>query len=381
MLIVVTIMLIITVAVVAVAPRFTDDRKLTRAADQIAQTFLTAKQRALRDQIPTGVRLLIDQQRSNLKAYPPIILVTEMQYIQQPDDFKGPDVSGAGITVGPITISGVNNGFPVLAAVGYGVDFTGGFNDQSLWSVQPGDNLEVKGNGLIHLITNVVIYVDPNRVPHSTLLLAPAAPNQGGTILNANTIQVMTANQLAVGMFVNGPNIPPNTAQITGINNTPPNPTITVGGASLTPGSIPPPLLSFIPQYTTSLTREYRIIRQPRVLTGETPLQLPAGICIDPGAKYSGDPYAITTAPFDIMFSPQGGVLNSGGRDATILWVRDYTKDVSYPATTWPPPGQPGDQFLILIQTHTGFIAEHPVNLNPGGDPYLFTRDARSSGM
>src|SRR6266478_1811392 len=79
MLIVVSILLIITVAVVAVAPRFTDDRKLSRAADQIAQILLTAKQRAKRDQVPTGVRLFPDPQHPGL--------ITELQYIQQPDDF------------------------------------------------------------------------------------------------------------------------------------------------------------------------------------------------------------------------------------------------------------------------------------------------------
>jgi hypothetical protein len=374
MLIVVSILMIITVTVVAVAPRFTDDRKLSRAADGIAQWLLTAKQRSYRDQIPTGVRLFVDQ---NLFNQGKGSLVTELQYVQQPDDFKGPDTPGAGITVGPVTISGVNNGFPVLAAVGYGVDFTGGFNDQSLWSVQPGDNLEVKGTGLVHLITNIGIYVDPNGVPHSTMLLAAAAPSQGGTILNANTIQVMTTNQLAVGMFVNGPSIPPNT-QITAINNTPPTLTITVSGQNLTPGSILPPLLSFIPQYTTSLTREYRVIRSPRVLTGETPLQLPAGICIDPSAKVANDLYALplgATPPaapsIDIMFSPQGGVLNSGGRDSIVLWVRDYTKDY---------PTSPGEQFLILIQVHTGFIAQHPIDTS-SGNPYRFTQDARSSGL
>src|SRR4029077_19621763 len=87
MLIVVSILMIITVAVVAVAPRFTDDRKLSRAADGLAQWLLTAKQRAYRDQIPTGLRLFPDAQHNNL--------ITELQYIQQPDDFKG-----GGITLG-----------------------------------------------------------------------------------------------------------------------------------------------------------------------------------------------------------------------------------------------------------------------------------------
>src|SRR4029077_11712408 len=66
MLIVVSILMIITVAVVAVAPRFTDDRKLSRAADQIAQVLLTTKQRAKRDQVPTGVRLFPDPQHNGL---------------------------------------------------------------------------------------------------------------------------------------------------------------------------------------------------------------------------------------------------------------------------------------------------------------------------
>jgi hypothetical protein len=112
-------------------------------------------------------------------------------------------------------------------------------------------------------------------------------------------------------------------------------------------------------------TVEYRVIRQPRVLTGETPLQLPAGICIDP-SRSVGLP---STPPGDIMFSSQGGVLNSNGNDRFILWVNDYTKDAS----------SPGEQFLILIQTHTGFIAQHPVA--PGANPYLYTQDARSSGL
>jgi hypothetical protein len=126
-------------------------------------------------------------------------------------------------------------------------------------------------------------------------------------------------------------------------------------------------------------------------LTGETPLQLPSGICIDPNPKLAGDTNGFTP-PQDIMFSPQGNVMNLRGVDSVVLWVRDYTKDVgpqllpnqplnTYPVSAWPPTGQPGDQFVILIQTHTGFIAEHPVDTTPNGNPYSFTQDARSSGL
>jgi prepilin-type N-terminal cleavage/methylation domain-containing protein len=394
MLIVVTIMLIITVAVVAVAPRFTDDRKLTRAADQIAQIFLTAKQRALRDQIPTGVRLLIDQQRSNLSATTPLILGTEMQYIQQPDDFKGGRIGLTTVQLPP-AITGTPFMEYVLAAVpdpSSPVDFTGGFSDPTLWPVQAGDFLEVKGEGLVHRILQVI--------PGSPafLWLAPAAPDQPNSAPAPppnppNTVAIANANQVAVGMFVQSS---VGVTTITGINyyNTTTNSaTITLAQPAsgyLTFLPPPPPNASGLPVVYASPTAEYRVIRAPRVLVGETPLQLPAGICIDATSpKFPGD--TVPAPPRDIMFSPQGGVLNPSG-DAIILWVRDYTKDLSpqanagqagntYPLSTWPPGGAPGDQFLILIQTHTGFIAEHPVNLSPGSDPYLFTRDARSSGM
>jgi hypothetical protein len=125
------------------------------------------------------------------------------------------------------------------------------------------------------------------------------------------------------------------------------------------------------------------------VLQGETPLTLPAGICIDATwPKYPTDqqdailPVDPITGNIDIMFSPQGNVMNVRGRDRMILWVRDSTKDITYPISGWPPAAtaQPGEQFLILLQTHTGFIAEHPVDVGTA-DPYSYTKDARYSGL
>jgi len=417
MLIVVSILLIITVAVVAVAPRFTDDRKLSRAADGLAQWLLTAKQRALRDQIPTGLRLFPDPQHNGL--------ITELQYIQQPDDFKGgaitvrsiPDPSGSGLYILAAQPTKDMSGNPT-------VDFTGGFanalnptNNQALWPVQQGDYLEVKGIGLVRQIQLVTF----DSSGASVLVLTPVAPGQVAAAVPspANTYQVTNADQLAIGMIVQSSVAPGTFATLTAINVTAvppfgfPQTTITLS-QSLQPGAFiflpaPPPSASGPPWTYTSSTSEYRVIRQPRVLTGETPLQLPAGVCIDPGQKYASDPNALTLfgfsanppRPFDILFSPQGGVLqggvlSSGGRDWTILWVRDYTKDVSYPvpdvtlpALNWPPAGQPGDQFLVVIQANTGFIAEHPVNTAPGNVtngadsylPYRFAMDARSSGL
>src|SRR6266851_2229767 len=301
MLMVVSILMIITVAVVAVAPRFTDDRKLSRAADQIAQYGLTAKQRALRDQVPTGLRLFPDPQHAGL--------ITELQYIQQPDDFKGGKIGLTTVQL-PLAITGTPFLEYVLVAVpdpSFPIDFTGGFADSTLWPVQPGDFLEIKGTGLVHRILQVI------PTSPSMLYLAPAAPDQPNSIpapsppYPANTVQVSNANQLAVGMIVQGGGGVVTT--ITAINNTTAPPAITLAGAAsgyLTFLPPPPPGASGLPVVYSSSTAEYRVIRQPRVLTGETPLQLPAGICIDPTPKMinaatgqSVDPYAFAV-PGDI---------------------------------------------------------------------------------
>jgi prepilin-type N-terminal cleavage/methylation domain-containing protein len=409
MLVVVSILLIITVAVVAVAPRFTDDRKLARAADQMAQILLTVKQRAKRDLVPTGVRLYPDPQHNGL--------VTRLQYIQQPDDFSPAAVPGSTPVPGPSTVTlgytANSNVFAIAsanpqvtswspanwpAAAWTGsvlvasslnpttglptVDFTGGYGDWTLWPVQPGDYLKVKG------VCHLILLVSP-----STLVLAPVAPFQPLTSISGlsgtSTLQIAAvgnAAQITPGMIVTAPwGSATNTTTIRSVNNTTMPMSITLSAAPSGGGDV----IGFLPAVTSQPTT-YSVIRRPRILQGETPLDLPAGICIDPNAKYTGDPYSFSVGtaaapqPRDILFSPQGNVMNTdlaSGQDAVIFWVRDYTKDVTYPAASWPPAGSPGDQFLILIQTHTGFIAEHPVNTNPGGDPYSFTKDAQTSGL
>jgi hypothetical protein len=274
------------------------------------------------------------------------------------------------------------------------VDFTGGFSDPSLWPVQPGDYLIVKGTA--HLIQ--AVYGPGSAaapINNSFIVLAPVAPFQPAGAAGAGTNEVTLANtaQISVGMSATWSGNP-TPLRITKVNNMTPPLSITLSGS-------PPPLgtvIGFLPPASTTPTT-YNVIRQPRVLTGETPLQLPAGICIDPTwPKYPGDlqvgmlPVDPITRNTDIMFSPQGNVMNLRGVDAVALWVRDYSKDLgpqlypnqapnTYPVSTWPPLGTPGDQFLILIQTHTGFIAEHPVDIGASGNPYSFTQDARSSGL
>jgi len=124
----------------------------------------------------------------------------------------------------------------------------------------------------------------------------------------------------------------------------------------------------------TGSTDSYRIIRKPRV-AGDEALKLPDDIIIDfktnedygnkliPNKLIDG-----TVESYDIVFGPAGNIIGSQmGTDSIILWVRDVALGIDE-----------GEPTLITIYSRTGAIEAHPVNTN--GDPYLFTKDGRSSG-
>ncbi len=302
MLVVVALILILLTIAAAMFPRFAENQRIVKGADQISQTLLIAKQRALRDRKPTGIRFMVDQQNR----------VTELVYVQQLDDFA----------VGHYT-QGAQNPDPVngyLCMFTAAVDFTGGgasnleAPDQA--PVTAGDHIEFLGGGLVHEIWWV-----SNR---SQLYIAPWSSRPP---------------QVSAPLPTSGPN--------------------------------------------------YRIIRQPRRISGERPLQLPQNIAIEGSLSqnvpmrrvYYGNPAGYTPSNpdsrtnvkfFEVLFEPGGRVAGKGtaSGDNIILWVWDTTK-------TTPQEGSP---LLVSIHTRTGMIAVHPVN-PPPGDPYLFTKDGRSSGL
>jgi prepilin-type N-terminal cleavage/methylation domain-containing protein len=124
-------------------------------------------------------------------------------------------------------------------------------------------------------------------------------------------------------------------------------------------------------------TTDYRIIRRPRILTGEAPLELPQDIAIESDPWSQGLIWVKEDTnqaqPFaDIMFAPSGEMMAAGQNGTAILWVRDASLDKV----------TDGDPVLITIYTRTGLIAAHPINPDSSlGDYYLYTRDGRSSGL
>lgn len=120
-----------------------------------------------------------------------------------------------------------------------------------------------------------------------------------------------------------------------------------------------------LPAVVQASTRpNYRIIRQARPIPGEQPITLPSDIVVDFSKHTNLQP---TGNFFDALFSPSGTVLQQANAYGQVyLRVDDKTR-----------PNQ--DPRFIAIQMRTGFISSYPVA--PGGDPYLFTREARSSGL
>src|SRR5262245_11737695 len=83
MLVAIGILTVIATLSIAVIPKIQERTKASKGGDQIQGWLLIAKQRALRDRVPSGVRLIVD----------PDGYVRNLQYIQQPDKFTGGQLS------------------------------------------------------------------------------------------------------------------------------------------------------------------------------------------------------------------------------------------------------------------------------------------------
>lgn len=268
-----TIMLIIAGIAVALLPKIGQHERSARGADLLQRWLLIARQRALSDRTPTGLRLVVNPAEPNV--------IRELHYIAQPEDYS----KGQFLTGGPGQSTFQNADFWA------GKPTAGGPDEDP---VQGGDYLETYGGGLVTQITGV------------------------DGITN----------------------------KLTHLSATP------LGGAGP--------------------TSNYRVIRQPRRLRGESPLVMPQNIAVDLGPSRNVPARAVGGQTYyEVLFAPSGNVIGKGTTgDKIILYVRDVTLDNV----------QDGAPTLIVIYVRSGMIAAHPVDRgNP--DPYSFARNPRSSGL
>jgi hypothetical protein len=278
----------------AFAPSVLDSQNLTRAVDQFEQWLLSAKMRAKRDGLATGIRF-VQNPGDPPGAY------SQFQYIQQPDPLSGGWRAGApapgSVPHGSIFLAG---GVLQSASAGVvtfaNVDFTLNGLPLAQWLVQPGDSLEVRDGG-VYLI---------------------------GTATGPATLQLA--------------------------------------------GS------PFDTALTVTPTTNYRILRQPRVLIGEPPLQMPGNLAVDmnpiPPTAVRGTVQAGASGNLEILFAPSGAVVGTNaGSSKVLVYIHDMTQ----------VPADPSRAGIVAIQTSTGFIGAYSVA--PGPDPFLFAEEGRSSGL
>jgi type II secretory pathway pseudopilin PulG len=137
MLVAIGITLVLASLIVAFTPSFLNAERTARGADLLQRWLLVAKQRARRDGIPRGVRLVVDP---NSPSGTPV--VRALQYIEQPDNYIKGTVTAASGTMTATISADVSEGF--------------GPTQPTLWSVQPGDYLDVNDPTHNYLITAVV---------------------------------------------------------------------------------------------------------------------------------------------------------------------------------------------------------------------------------
>jgi len=157
LLVVISLIAVLAALTMAFYPSAAASARESRAGMNLQGWLNVAKQRALRDQAPRGLRLWI----SSDPALPPNS-VTDCQYLEQPDDFTGGQIVSGTPVPAPLPAAG----YSVLNTLGFTTaDPTNGSGVANLnnmldpgmpyWSVQPGDYLQLLGGGVLHQVIQV----------------------------------------------------------------------------------------------------------------------------------------------------------------------------------------------------------------------------------
>lgn len=178
LLVVMSLIAVLAALAVAFLPSAASTAKEARAGQQVQGWCNIAKQRAMRDQAPRGLRLFINPAYT-AGSTTLNLAVTDCQYIEQPEDF--PASQGVAMQCPPPFPLAA--GFTPQACVYVSTDMTNGYPvttgfstdpNAQYWSVQPGDYLEVLGTGLMHQITKVGVPDASNNLQPQAIVVAPA---------------------------------------------------------------------------------------------------------------------------------------------------------------------------------------------------------------
>lgn len=397
LLVAMAVIIVLTGLALVVVPGILDQDRTTDGASLTRQWLMISKNRAGRDGLPRGVRLVValdpnNPLKSTASAVPPYpeLFVTELQYTESP---------------------------PVLLP-----------NPNMVANVVPGRRLNQQTNQQILTTPYVAMFYTATSASGTppNLVGTGVLSNQSCEIRNLTfdqAVQVIPGSIIALptlGTWHRVLNTPTplqqggiNPLQVTGVSVTtttnPPTATITrtdptlytvrlvldrypdavLGAASTAPTSVLPGTVQPDPSW---ITFHFGIYGAPRPLLGEPLLQLPKNICIDLNKGLSR-PEAVPVAAgpppvfqdYDIVFAPSGQVIFRAEGQIN-LWVRDFTKVRNMGPTSFTPLTYNvaafqtgGEQQIVALKTRSGSLGVFPVywpNLATGqypvGDPYFF---------
>ncbi len=149
------------------------------------------------------------------------------------------------------------------------------------------------------------------------------------------------------------------------------------------------------PRELNYISHDFGFIRHARPMASESPLELSDTIAID--YRGVGAPYPTSLLPevngqVEVLFAPNGEVLNAGGLGRIVFWIRnpDFGVDPRANANTTGDSRSnyeaAGEMAFVVVYTKTGTIAAQPVNLPQAEnvvnhDPYSTTQDGVTSGL
>jgi prepilin-type N-terminal cleavage/methylation domain-containing protein len=399
LLVAIGIILIIAAIGYYTLPSLLGNQNRARAVDQLTEWLLTAKIRARRDGLATGLRILVD---------PTTNTAAQVAYIQQPDPFTGGSCDGTYFDLAGTTTAFAPGGPITAATMASPIQITSPNHGLNPGSSQYVTISGVQGNTAANNTTTtptwVAAYFDANNF---TLTGATGnAPYAGGGSWTSSSSYVRFSSVDFLGPAANSTptdysqalvqpgdylevNYSGNVHLISAVTlNANATTTLTLNSAVPAFGTLVPGAAPQKPYATT-----YRILRQPRLLIGEEIKSLGADLVIDfnpwsppapapsfattslnvPTRTVVKDPTATpptTVTYYEILFSPNGSVVGLGTTAGKIvLWLTDKA------ITNTPAPPA-----LVAINTRTGFIGAYEANIT-GTDPYSFTEDGRSGGF
>jgi prepilin-type N-terminal cleavage/methylation domain-containing protein len=157
-------------------PSFNDSARAAKGAGQLQNWLQIARTRAMRDDVPTGIRIL--------SANP-----GKFQYIAQPDDFS--------IGQASIAYNGTAGSGTTVQFLG-GVDlFAGDSTNPSVWPVQIGDYIEFLETGLVR---RIVAIPSKNQITLSsdvTFKLTPSGNSFANSTISIPNYRIMRQPRIA----------------------------------------------------------------------------------------------------------------------------------------------------------------------------------------